>query len=96
MEAKPRASVSFVWRYFNPDLTGWEEKDKTIDFPLVSRSDGAMHFEGMSFHPRGKQSDRLPGDPREGRRSRGDLLVSPSPVRLPSAGFAIGYWHMPY
>jgi hypothetical protein len=40
-------------KHFNPDLKGWEEKDKTVDFPLVAVRDGAVHFEGMSFHPRG-------------------------------------------
>jgi hypothetical protein len=40
-------------KHFNPDLTGWEEKDKTIDFPFVGLRDGAVHFDGMSFHPHG-------------------------------------------
>jgi Domain of unknown function (DUF6265) len=40
-------------KHFNPNLTGWEEKLKTIDFPLVAKADGAIHFEGMSFHPQG-------------------------------------------
>jgi hypothetical protein len=40
-------------KHFNPDMTGWEEKDKSLAFPLVAREPGAMHFEGMSFHPRG-------------------------------------------
>jgi hypothetical protein len=40
-------------KHFNPDLTGWEEKDKAVDFPLVAVRDGAVHFEGMSFHPKG-------------------------------------------
>jgi len=40
-------------KHFNPDLTGWEEKDKTVNFPLVALRDGAVHFEGMSFHPQG-------------------------------------------
>jgi hypothetical protein len=40
-------------KHFNPDLTGWEEKGETVDFPLVALCDGAVHFEGMSFHPQG-------------------------------------------
>jgi hypothetical protein len=43
-------------KHFHADLKGWEEKDRTVDFPLVAVRDGAVHFEGMSFHPRG---DRL-------------------------------------
>jgi hypothetical protein len=30
-----------------------EEKDKTVDFPLVAVRDGLVHFDGMSFHPQG-------------------------------------------
>jgi len=40
-------------KHFNADLTGWEEKNKTFDFPLVALRNGAVHFEGMSFHPQG-------------------------------------------
>ena len=43
-------------KHFHPDLKGWEEQDRTVDFPLVAVRDGAVHFEGMSFHPQG---DRL-------------------------------------
>jgi hypothetical protein len=48
-----KGSLMLRLKHFNPDLTGWEEKLKTIDFPLVSKSDGAVHFDGMSFHPKG-------------------------------------------
>ena len=40
-------------KHFHPDLKGWEEKDKTVDFPLVALGKGAVHFEAMSFHPQG-------------------------------------------
>lgn len=40
-------------KHFNEDLTGWEEKNEVRAFPLVMKKDGAMHFEGMSFHPDG-------------------------------------------
>jgi len=46
-------SLMLRLKHFNADLTGWEEKNKTIDFPLVAMEEGAMHFEGMSFHPKG-------------------------------------------
>jgi Domain of unknown function (DUF6265) len=48
-----KGSLMLRLKHFNPDLTGWEEKLKTIDFPLVAKSDGAVHFDGMSFHPKG-------------------------------------------
>jgi len=40
-------------KHFNADLTGWEEKETTVDFPLVAIADGAFRFEGLSFHPDG-------------------------------------------
>lgn len=44
-------SGSLVYRvkHFNPDLTGWEEKDKTIDFRLVALSDHALYFDGLTI-----------------------------------------------
>ena len=47
-------SLTLRLKHFNADLTGWEEKDKTVNFPLVAKADGALHFEGMSFHPKGE------------------------------------------
>jgi len=37
-------------KHFNPDLTGWEEKQETIDFRLVSLRERGVDFEGMSLH----------------------------------------------
>lgn len=37
-------------KHFNPDLTGWEEKDQTEAFRLVALEDDAVHFEGLSMH----------------------------------------------
>jgi hypothetical protein len=48
-----QGSLLLRLKHFHPDLRGWEEKDKTVDFRLVAVRDGAVHFEGMSFHPRG-------------------------------------------
>ena len=42
-------------KHFNPDLTGWEEKNEVRSFALVEKRDGALLFEGMSFHPQGDQ-----------------------------------------
>ncbi len=30
-------------------MKGWEEKDETIDFPLVSRGEGKLEFEGLRY-----------------------------------------------
>jgi hypothetical protein len=40
-------------KHFNPDLTGWEEKLKTIDFPLLAVGERTMQFEGMTFYVEG-------------------------------------------
>jgi hypothetical protein len=40
-------------KHFHPDMRGWEEKDKSVSFALVAKEPGAVHFEGMSFHPKG-------------------------------------------
>lgn len=40
-------------KHFKPDLTGWEEKQKSIDFPLVNIKQGIVQFEGLSFHREG-------------------------------------------
>jgi len=46
-------SLVFRLKHFDADLTGWEEKAEVRSFPLVAKRDGAMLFEGMSFHPDG-------------------------------------------
>lgn len=43
-----KASLTLRLKHFNPDLTGWEAKDQTIDFPLVAVSNEIVHFDGMS------------------------------------------------
>lgn len=43
-------------KHFNPNLTGWEEKDKTVEFPLVAKKDGMFYFGGMTFKPEGKDA----------------------------------------
>jgi hypothetical protein len=43
-------TLSLQLKHFNPDLVGWEEKDKKVTFPLVAVERERVHFEGMSFH----------------------------------------------
>lgn len=43
-------------KHFNPNLTGWEEKDKSVEFPLVAKKDGMLYFDGMTFKPEGKDA----------------------------------------
>lgn len=44
-------------KHFNADLTGWEEKDKVIEFPFVSRSENEINFDGLTY--RLKSADEL-------------------------------------
>ncbi|MGI9544676.1 MAG: DUF6265 family protein [Cyclobacteriaceae bacterium] len=36
-------------KHFDKTLLGWEEKDKTIDFPLVKVAKDAVYFDGLTF-----------------------------------------------
>lgn len=36
-------------KHFDAALTGWEEKDETIDFPLVKLEEHKAYFDGLTF-----------------------------------------------
>jgi len=36
-------------KHFNADLTGWEEKDETVDFHLVKVTENKVFFDGFTF-----------------------------------------------
>ncbi|MBN1985275.1 MAG: hypothetical protein JW761_03170 [Prolixibacteraceae bacterium] len=36
-------------KHFHPDLKGWEEQDKTVDFKLVKVTPGKVFFDGFTF-----------------------------------------------
>lgn len=42
-------TVLFQLKHFNADLTGWEEKNETVDFPLVKMTKDAAYFDGITF-----------------------------------------------
>jgi hypothetical protein len=50
-------SVALKLKHFDPDLTGWEEKDRFVSFPLVRMSPSAVYFGGLTFRRLGP--DRL-------------------------------------
>lgn len=43
------ASLKLRLKHFNADLTGWEEKDKTVDFPLIAREGDFWYFNGLTY-----------------------------------------------
>lgn len=47
-------SLMLRLKHFNANLTGWEEKNKTVDFPFVGKINGVIHFSGIAFRPEGK------------------------------------------
>jgi hypothetical protein len=46
-------------KHFHPDLTGWEEKDDMIEFPLVKVTPNEVYFDGLTYR-------RTGADTREG------------------------------
>lgn len=40
-------------KHFNPDFSGWEQREEHQQFPLIARSGGAFHFSGITFQPVG-------------------------------------------
>ena len=42
-------SLILKLKHFNSDLTGWEEKEETIDFPLVKIDEHSAFFDGFTF-----------------------------------------------
>jgi hypothetical protein len=53
--AEREGTISLRLKHFNPDMTGWEEKAKFVEFKLVAKKDGAVFFEGLTFVPKGKE-----------------------------------------
>lgn len=42
--------TSLKLKHFNPDLSGWEEKEDFIAFEFVSADETSISFEGLSYH----------------------------------------------
>jgi len=36
-------------KHFNADLSGWEQADEHVDFPLVRMEEGAAYFDGLTY-----------------------------------------------
>jgi hypothetical protein len=47
-------SLVFRLKHFNADLTGWEEKDQTVEFPLVAIEKEAVYFDGLTMRLAGE------------------------------------------
>ena len=42
-------TLAYKVKHFNPDLTGWETKDKYVSFPLVKMGEQIAWFDGMTI-----------------------------------------------
>ena len=42
-------TIALRLKHFNPDLTGWEEKDKTVDFRFIKKDGNRIYFTGLTF-----------------------------------------------
>lgn len=48
--AEEDGTLALRLKHFNPDLTGWEEKDDMVTFPLVRIDEGeAAYFHGLTY-----------------------------------------------
>jgi hypothetical protein len=47
--AEDNGGLVLKLKHFNRDLTGWEEKDEVVAFPLVQLGKGEAHFDGLTF-----------------------------------------------
>lgn len=70
--AEEQGSLVLKLKHFNPDLTGWEEKDGMVRFRLLSIEPCAAYFSSLTY--------RCAQDPETGEDG---LLVA---VRMKSAG----------
>ncbi|MEK7265960.1 MAG: DUF6265 family protein [Pseudomonadota bacterium] len=53
--AEESGSLILKIKHFNPDLTGWEEKDDTVNFALVAIEGTTAYFDGLTFSRQGKK-----------------------------------------
>ena len=54
--AEENGSFVMKLKHFNPDLTGWEEKDRFVTFRLLKLEPEAVYFGGLTFR---RSGDRL-------------------------------------
>lgn len=48
-------SLAYKVKHFNPDMSGWEEKDESVNFPLVRLVRDTAYFEGLTIIRKGDQ-----------------------------------------
>ena len=56
MIAQVGDSIEYRVKHFNPDMTGWEEKNHFIRFPLVAIEKDAWYFDGLTIRRTGRDT----------------------------------------
>jgi hypothetical protein len=51
-------SIAMRIKHFNPDMSGWEDKDGFAEFPLVALEEGAVYFDGLTYARDGEKGLR--------------------------------------
>jgi hypothetical protein len=44
-----QGSLLLKLKHFGPDLRGWEEKDRSVEFPLIQVMDREVRFDGITY-----------------------------------------------
>ncbi len=47
--SEKEGSLHLRIKHFDKDMNGWEEKDKSVEFPLVDIKKNAVYFDGLTF-----------------------------------------------
>ena len=50
--SEEKGSLILKFKHFNADMTGWEEKDKFMEYRLVKITDDAAYFDDFTFKKR--------------------------------------------
>lgn len=76
-------SLALRLERFSPDMTAWEEKNRTVESPVITRRGSTNRFGGLAFQP---ASDALTVDLAISRQrrtySRGDVPVCARDIRV--------------
>jgi hypothetical protein len=57
--AEENGTLVLKLKHFNPDMTGWEEKDRWVTFRLARVSPGVLEFGGLTFRRNGDTGLRI-------------------------------------
>jgi Domain of unknown function (DUF6265) len=62
-------------KHFNPDMVGWEDKDKSVDFAYASATAGELAFRGLRIVRQGRRRMVMTLRMRSGGQTRDENLT---------------------